>query len=149
MKQKDLYQIALKAILKNEKQEILILSAVSTGTFKGFYDLPGGRIDIDEFETDVTEILKREIKEELGSINFAIKDIPVSYGRHRIPYNLSGDDMEKHVFYLFFEVEYLSGDIKISEEHTGYKWIDLKNIDLEKTFTSGILEGIKKYILIK
>ena len=60
-KEKDFYQISLKLLLKNDVNEILALKAVDSGRFAGFYDLPGGRIDVDEFRTDFGEILAREI----------------------------------------------------------------------------------------
>lgn len=145
-KQKDVYQISLKLILKNDKGEVLILSAIRGGTFEGFHDLPGGRIDVDEFRVDFEDILKREIKEELGDIEVDIfTSAPVSMGRHLIPASLSSTGSEMHVLYLFFEGQYLSGNIEISEEHRGYKWINLKNIVLEEYFNSGILEGMKRY----
>lgn len=147
LKQKDLYQISLKLILKNDKDEILILNAIKGGTFDGFYDLPGGRIDVDEFRVDSEDILEREVKEELGAIEVDIfSSAPVSIGRHLIPASLSSTGSEMHVLYLFFEGYYKSGDIKISEEHLGYKWINLKDIVLEEYFNSGILEGMKRYI---
>lgn len=146
MKQKDLYQISLKLILKNDKGEVLILNAIRGGTFEGFHDLPGGRIDVDEFRVDFEDILRREVREEIGDINVDISMIPVSTGRHLIPASLSSTGSEMHVLYLFFEGCYLSGDIKISEEHLGYKWINLKNIVLEEYFNSGILEGMKRYV---
>ncbi len=145
LKQKDLYQVSLKLILKNNNNEILILNAMSGGTFKGFYDLPGGRIDVDEFTTDFVEILKREVREELGEVNIEISNMPVSYGRHRIPPSFSDTGYERHVLYLFFEARYIDGDIVISEEHTGYKWIDIEKIKLEEYFNSGILQGMKMY----
>ena len=66
LKQRDFYHVSLKAILKNKAGEILILKARQQGTFSGFYDLPGGRIDEDEFSKSLLEILKREISEESG-----------------------------------------------------------------------------------
>ena len=145
-KQKDLYQISLKLILKNDKDEVLILNAIRGGTFEGFHDLPGGRIDVDEFRVDFEDVLRREVKEELGDINVDISMIPVSTGRHLIPASLSSTGIEAHVLYLFFDGRYLSGEIKISEEHWGYKWVNLKEIVLEEYFNSGILEGVKKYV---
>jgi hypothetical protein len=47
---------------------------------------------------------------------------------------------------VFFEAEYFGDEIKISDEHTDHKWLDLDKIELEKYFKSGILEGIKMYL---
>ena len=40
-KENDFYQVSLKAILKNEKGEVLVLGGLDGGSFEGFYDLPG------------------------------------------------------------------------------------------------------------
>ena len=49
--EKDFYQISLKIILKNKKSEVLTLQAVPYGSYSCYYDLPGGRIDVNEFTT--------------------------------------------------------------------------------------------------
>jgi len=145
-KEKDFYQISLKLLLKNNKGETLILEAVLDGSLAGYYDLPGGRINTDEFGANFNEILKRETKEEIGDVGFQINPAIVAFGRHLIPSSISPSGKDVHVLYLFFEGEYINGDMKISNEHTDSKWVDLKKIELEKYFTSGILEGIQMYV---
>lgn len=145
-KERDFYQVSLKVFLKNNEGEVLILK-VESGTFAGFYDLPGGRINIDEFKVDFIEILKREIEEEIGKINFHFNsNKPVALGRHLIPASFSDEGREKRVIYIFFEADFLDGDITISNEHAGYKWLDLKSVDPKQYFKSGILEGVKMYL---
>lgn len=113
------------------------------GTYERFFDLPGGRIDDSEFRTPLTEIVKRELKEECGVTDVTIDPKPVAYGRHLVPAKQEKLDHDVHVLYLFFEATLDSGEITISEEHTSYEWVDLKSLPLEKYFTSGILEGVK------
>jgi len=142
----DLYQISRKVILKNQDGKVLILNvSQSGGAYVGFYDLPGGRIDKNEFAIPLLEIVKREINEEIGDIQFKIKPNSVAIGRHCFPARPSRDKEDTHIFYVFYEADFVSGEIKISEEHDGFEWIDLSTIDLEKYFTSGILEGMKMY----
>ncbi len=144
-KERDFYQISLKVLLKNDKGEILALKAVNDGSYAGFYELPGGRIDTDEFATNFASIVAREILEEIGEIKFKLKDKPVAVGRGLIPSNMSSSGKPVRLLLLFFEAEYLSGEIKISDEHVGYKWLDLSKIKLDEYFISGILEGVKMY----
>jgi 8-oxo-dGTP pyrophosphatase MutT (NUDIX family) len=125
--------------LKNSRGEVLALKAADGGSFEGYYDLPGGRIDTDEFATRLDSILAREVREELGEIKFIASSKPVALGRHQV---VGGP----RVIYLFFEGNYIDGDIKISNEHKGHQWFDLAKIELEKYFKSGILEGIKMYL---
>lgn len=145
-KQRDFYHVSLKAILKNKNGEVLVLKADSNGTFAGFYDLPGGRIDEDEFTTPLSEILKREIAEEIGEAEILINGIPVGIGRHCIKKEHANSEKDVHVFYVVYEVQLETGNVNISEEHEGFEWIDLNKIELEKYFTSGLLEGVKMYL---
>jgi len=138
-KEKDKYQVSLKLILKNSNGEILALNAAENCSFIGYYDLPGGRIDTDEFATGLDQILAREVKEELGEVRFDLSFKPVAVGRHQI---VNGT----RVVYIFFEAKYLGGQIVTSNEHQGFKWLDLKNIELTKYFKSGILDGIRMYL---
>lgn len=144
-KEKDFYQISLKLILKNSQREILGLKGLDNGSYKGYYDLPGGRIDTDEFETSLPDIIAREIKEELGDITYNLKSKPVAVGRHFIPASMIDIRKDTHVLYLFFEAEYIKGELKISDEHNGYHWLNLKEIELNDYYISGILDGVKMY----
>ena len=145
-KEHDYYQLSLKVIMKNNNNEILALGGLPNGSFSGFNDFPGGRVGKMEFATPLTDILKREIKEEIGDIKYKLKPKPVAVGKHLLRSSISGLPKDVHVLYLFFEANYLSGDIEISEEHTSYKWVDLNKHDSAKLFKSGNLEGINMYL---
>lgn len=136
----DSYQISLKVFLMNSKKEVLILKATDDSISAGYYDLPGGRINIDEFNSSFSIIVKREIAEELGNIQYTFCDNLVAASRN------VNTKTGNRILHLFFKAEYLSGELKISEEHLGYKWIDLKAVELDKYFSLGILEGVKMYI---
>ena len=142
-KEKDLYQVSLKLLLKNKKGEILVLNHRKDSAFFGFYDLPGGRIHKDEFEVPLLKILKREVKEETGNVRFTVNPVPVAVGRTAVTW---AKGKEAHFIFIFFEGKYLGGKIKISNEHTGYAWLKPSKNNLSKYFTRGILEGIKMYL---
>lgn len=143
----EFYQISLKLLLKNQNGEVLLLKGLDTGTFSGFYELPGGRIDIDEFQTPYTDILKREASEELGDVNIEISSTPVAIGRHMVLAKHTGNKIKDvPIMYIFFEGKYINGNIEISNEHSGHQWVDLDSVDLEKYFRSGILEGLRMYL---
>lgn len=144
-KERGIYQVSLKLLLKNNNGEVLALKAADNGSYAGYYDLPGGRIDADEFGVDFAEIIEREIKEEIGNIEVKVNSKPVGVGRHLIPASITSSGKDIQILYLFFEAEYLSGEINISNEHTNFKWLSLKDIKLNEYFTSGMLEGVKMY----
>ena len=142
----DLYQISLKVFLKNKAGEILILKSNKDGSYAGFYDVPGGRIDADEFSVSFEKIVKREVEEEIGSIDYKLNPKPAAISRYLLPAKFNRSKKDIHVLYIFFEAQYENGDIKISDEHEDHLWLNLSNQPLEKYFKSGILEGIKMYL---
>ena len=111
----------------------------------GFYDFPGGRIDPDEFNTPYEDIIKRELGEEIGAgVKYKLSLKPASFARHH--YFSERQNKDIRILLLFFEADYLGGEIKISPEHTGSDWLDLKNIDINKYFIEGCLEVVQRYI---
>lgn len=144
--ERDFYQISLKFILKNDKGEVLLMKAQNKDTYAGFYDLPGGRINVDEFTIPLTEAVQREVREEVGDIQYDLNPKPVAVARHLIPANISKHKREVHVLYLLYEGIYKKGDIVISYEHLGYMWANLNKIKLDKYLKSGNLEGVKMYL---
>ena len=146
MPKRDSYQVSLKLILKNDNDEVLILKARPEGSLAGYYDLPGGRMDVEEFTTSFAQIIKREIAEEIGDVKISLCLKPVALGRHLIAANITSEKKDLHILYIFFEAKLLSGEVKISEEHTGFDWVDLNEHEPKKLFTSGILEGITMYL---
>lgn len=145
MAERDSYQVSLKLLLKNGAGQTLVLKASGRGSFSGFYDLPGGRIDVEEFTVPLADVIRREVAEELGTVAFNVDPKPVAVGRHLIAAKSSAD-RDTHVLYLFFEARYVSGDIQISDEHESIQWVDLQAIELGRYFKSGILEGVQMYL---
>jgi 8-oxo-dGTP diphosphatase len=146
--EKDFYQISQKLILKNSAGEILLLKARDDhGTYVGFYDLPGGRIDVGEFTTPLPDILRREIDEEIGEVKYKLNPKPVAVSRHLIPANISSLKRDVHVLYLLYEADYISGEITISHEHTGYKWVNLTKENPARYLKLGNLEGMQMYLV--
>lgn len=150
MAKKDRYQISLKFFLRNGDGKLLAM-AQDRGSFAGLFDIPGGRIETDEFATPFADIIRREAKEELGGVEFELGDAPVAVGRHLIPASVNEKNeqiLEIHVLYLFFEARLISGDIRVSEEHSGYQWLDSEQVRKtpERYFKSGNLEGVRMYL---
>lgn len=145
-KEQGLYQVALKLLLRNEKGETLLLKEGSGGVYKSFYDLPGGRIDVDEFDKDFFEVLKREISEEIGDITYRVHKAPVAIGKHLIPGSVSRSGKDIRILYILFLGELTGGEIRMSEEHLDYRWIDLSNVKLEEYLRSGLLDAVRMFL---
>lgn len=144
--ERDFYQVSLKLALRNAKGEVLFMQAQDRDTYAGFYDLPGGRINEDEFTVPLTDVVHREVREEIGDVAYELNPKPVAVGRHLIPARISKHKRDVHVLYLLYEGFYTSGDIIISHEHQGYQWLDPCAIDLAKYLKSGNLEVMRMYL---
>lgn len=112
------FQVSIKALVKKGEELLLLI------TPDNYYDFPGGRLNKDETNLDLIDILKREISEELGpDFKYQIKDIAFISKRK---FNLNQE--QKDVLAIFYEIEYVSGDIKLSDEHDKHKWIKPQEI---------------------
>ncbi len=130
------YHVALKALLRRG-DEVLILFTPSGDKI----DLPGGRINKNEDQIPLSEILDREIKEELGN------DLKYSLNKPLLQFRIIIKDSDRKTFLTVYDAEYISGEIKLSEEHSRYEWINPKTVELrEEMFISAEeYEAFKKY----
>ncbi len=129
-------EISLKAIIKNDKGEYLLLKRAKPypGEQESRWDIPGGRLIPGE---KIPEALAREVKEETGmsmkSMNIInTQDILRVAGRHTIR--------------IAFQTE-AEGSVTLdSNEHTEYKWMSLD--EAIKThhdiYLTPVLEELKK-----
>ncbi len=129
-------------IIKDNK--ILILELASR---PGYWDIPGGRIDVSEGDHSVAAF-RREIKEELGVTNFDIIDL-VDYDIWYSQYN-----EQQGVCALIFLIDNLNTyNIKLSHEHLQYKWVDLTELPQEKFLWPRAIKmlthGYKRYLQFK
>jgi 8-oxo-dGTP diphosphatase len=104
--------------LVHYKGKFLLLresSAYKDGAEEGKWDVPGGRIEPGE---KVREALIREVREESGLSVTPGDLLEVFDGFPRI----QGE--ECHVVRLYFLCEAHSDQVKLSEDHDAYNWVD-------------------------
>lgn len=126
-----LFKVTQNVLIKNNEGLILILQHKT-----GKWLLPGGRINIGENSTDG---LRREIKEEIGIENIEIKKV--------VDINswIEGD-IGSYVV-LFVVAIPQDSKIVISEEHIGYTWVGLENLDQYEFWHNDIVSRIEKYLI--
>ena len=120
-------QVGVKVLIKNSQNKYLFLRrsqefAIESGADS--WDIPGGRISLDETLYDG---LSREVREEIGS---TLKGLPKL---------IAGQDIIKpsksiHVVRLTYVLVQDISDIKLSREHEGHSWMtlaDAKALSLE------------------
>ena len=127
-----LFCVVQKAFI-NKNGEVLVLFDPELGL-----DFPGGKIQEGEF--DFAESMKREVREET-SLEIKISD---PFFTWYFKYPLGSRNYGKEVFLVGFRCEYLSGDVKISEEHHEFKWINKSNYH-ELDDHSDYFRALEKY----
>jgi ADP-ribose pyrophosphatase YjhB (NUDIX family) len=120
----EIQRIAMKAVIYNDNHEILILQeagdSYSDGVNEGKWQLPGGRIEIGENWRDG---LDREVLEETGLKVNIIKPIFIGEWHPVIK------SIKTQIIAVFNICKYIDGAVKISQEHSDYKWINKPDID--------------------
>lgn len=119
----------------------MALKALEGGVDAGYWDFSGGRIDMNEYAVPIPEVIAREIKEELGDIEYVLHYRPVAIGRREVPPELNSLKRMVRQIFIFFEADFKGGTIQVNDEHIEYRWLDLHKINVKEYFTSGILEG--------
>lgn len=140
--QKDTYFVAVKVFLEKDG-ELLILK----DRF-GEWDLPGGRIKKDEFETPLDQIIRRKMSEELGNeIQYTIGK-PLIFMRHERVEQIEGNPTVR-IFAVGYKGVLQNGNIKLSERHLEMLWVDPNNFEPKKYFKGGWLKGVEEYLSIR
>jgi 8-oxo-dGTP diphosphatase len=109
------FYVGQKAFIR-KGNTVLVLSDPHEGL-----DYPGGKIQLGE--TDLIESLKREVREETG---LEIKvGAPLATWTNTFPphHRLAG----KQVYLVGYRCEYVSGDVKLSDEHNKFVWVNKDN----------------------
>ncbi|OGZ28482.1 MAG: hypothetical protein A2427_02130 [Candidatus Nealsonbacteria bacterium RIFOXYC1_FULL_40_7] len=111
----------------------------------GHWDFPKGHVE--GGETD-GEAAVRETAEETG-----IKDIKILQGfKEEIRYHFRGKHKNRKILIdkevVFFLAETKIKDVKISFEHKGFEWLDIKNAVAKTSFknSKNILEKADKFL---
>jgi 8-oxo-dGTP pyrophosphatase MutT (NUDIX family) len=105
------FQVSLKAAIVRDER-LLLLQEADTG----FWELPGGRIDVGEERLPQTDVLLRELREELGA-SMVVEPLPAAVTWVRF------EPREPvHQLLIARHCRWLGGDMVLSEEHADLRW---------------------------
>ncbi len=115
MKEDAQFYVGQKAFIQ-KGNEVLVLGDPHEGL-----DYPGGKIQ--EGETDLSESLKREVREETG-LEIEV-GAPFATWTNTFPahHRLAG----KQVYLVGYRCKYVSGEVKLSDEHDKFHWVTKEN----------------------
>ena len=123
-------QLAVSAVIFRDGKVLLVRRSRSPG--KGFYSLPGGRV---EYGESLHTALKREVDEETG---LRIDIVGLAGWREVLP----GDSGGGHYVIMSFAAHWVAREPVLNDEHDDFKWLapgafgDLK-------LTGGLLEVVE------
>ncbi len=139
MAQDELFCVGQKAVIDKDG-EVLILTDPLLGL-----DMPGGKIK--EGETNFIEDLKREVREETG-LEIEVGE-PFSTGYFEFS-NPEHRNFGKKVYLVFFKCKYISGEVKLSHEHSVYRWVDKNSYkELADNERDDYFKTLEKYFLTR
>jgi 8-oxo-dGTP diphosphatase len=123
-------QLAVSAVIFREGKVLLVRRARSPG--KGFYSLPGGRVEHGE---SLHQALAREVDEETG---LRIDIVGLAGWREVLP----GASAGGHYVIMSFAARWAALEPVLNDEHDDYKWLEPGHFgDLK--LTGGLLEVVE------
>ncbi len=135
--------IGVKGIIVNSEGKVLITQEPTHYVGGGRWELPGGKIANGEEETPLEDILRREIREELG------ETFQVQIGKLVDVMRRSWDKpgaSTNHIMLAVFECRYLGGDIQLSEENNAFAWVTARELPRYE-FIPGYVPVLEKYFV--
>jgi len=126
---------ALKAIVAKEGKILIIKRGPDEDCSKNEWDIPGGKFDFGETPL---KCLKREVKEET---NLEIYD---DFQPVRV-WSFFKNNGKTQVIGITVLCKHKYGEVKLSDEHTDFKWINPSEIG-EYNIHDGIEEDVKATI---
>lgn len=104
-------QLAVSAVIFRDGKVLLVRRARSPA--KGFYSLPGGRV---EFGESLAAALHREVREETG---LDIEIVSLAGWREVLPAASGGG----HYVIMSFAARWVGNEPVLNEEHDDFKWL--------------------------
>jgi len=124
---------AVRAIIVNPDNRVLMLRRANSDYGDGWWCLPGGKID---FGQKANEALAHKIKKKT---KLQCKSYRFFMYQDNLPYEMS----DLHFLSLYFVVK-VTGDIKLNEESSSFVWVSSEELDNYKVAFLNDL-AIKKY----
>jgi len=132
------YQVGVKALIRRGEEFLFLHFNNPSGG--SYYDWPGGRIDVGEEDTPLMDILDREIREELGDTFTYTINKPAFTSRRFFP------KAGLKIFLVMYETEFVSGEIKLSDEHGRFEWLKSEAVDAKQFVNESEYRGWQLYI---
>ncbi|MFZ2193177.1 MAG: NUDIX hydrolase [Candidatus Moraniibacteriota bacterium] len=128
-------------VYSKDELSVLLCKRKGEADFDGTFSFIGGKMETTD--KDIIDGLKREKNEEVGE-NFKINIFP-DFSTNLLFVKKDGSPMILPHYYAVHE----SGDIQLSEEYSGFKWVSLKDIATFEPKISTIPEILARLAILK
>jgi len=126
------FEVSLKAFIVRDGRALFVREADS-----GYWELPGGRIDVGEEWLPHASILAREMREELGD------GLSLEFGRDVVTWTRQRPTDGVFLFLLARLGHVVAGEPELSDEHSELAWLDRHSAaDLNYPSASGYKDAI-------
>jgi len=109
--------LAVRAIIRNQSDEILLLKRASKDAYGDMWCLPGGKVD---FEQTAEDAIVREVQEETSLICSSSEFL---FYKDGLPQNPG----ENHYLTLYFHCQ-VNGAIELNKESSEFAWVGLEGL---------------------
>jgi ADP-ribose pyrophosphatase YjhB (NUDIX family) len=121
MEEKYAFQNCQKIVVfKDNNTKVLLAKRVGEKDFDEIYSFIGGKMETKDEE--ILEGLRREKNEEMGE-DFKIKIYPIF---NTMNFYIKKDG--SHMILPHYYARYESGEIKLNEEYSEYKWVEIEKL---------------------
>lgn len=128
------YTISVYATIWNDEGEFLLLKrSKDSNNNPGKWDLPGGKMELDE---TLKEALVREVREETG-ISIVPGEI-AGYATYELP--------ERRVIAVIVDGGYITSNVILSPEHTEYSWVPLDDVFEMHTLAPYLKDFFRRFV---
>ena len=107
--EKYLFSVPQKALIEQNGKILIIKRSEKTKAYPGHWDFPGGKLEHGE---EPEEGLEREVMEETN--------LEVKVGEPLFSYL---ESKNAFAYIIVYRCKFLGGKIKLSHEHSEYKWV--------------------------
>lgn len=137
--EKERWFVAVKVFLRDGEKLLILKDVYDDG-----WDLPGGRIKKDEFETPLPDIVARKMREEIGEeVAYELNEVPVVFFRHERTEAETGETVR--IFAVGYEAIHIGGDILLGKHMSRHEWVTLSTFNPNDYFRGGWLKGVTEY----
>ena len=138
---KAVYFVAVKIFLRRGDELLLLHDIFDT------WELPGGRIKLDEWQKPLVETVARKLRKELGDeVKYSTPKPTGTFFQVSRTEKTAEQEQEVRIFAIGFEAEYLGGEIKLSEIHDAKKWVDVRDFKPLELQNNDWMHGVEGYL---